>query len=74
MEAFHFTKQTLWLMFAAEHLRAAATAAAAAATAREITQFSSTNYKDQITLKMSLVELFALKLNKPVKKDSSLDI
>lgn len=71
MEAFHFTKQTLWLMFAAEHLRAAATAAAAA---REITQFSSTNYKDQITLKMSLVELFALKLNKPVKKDSSLDI
>lgn len=72
MEAFHFTKQTLWLMFAAEHLRAAATAAAAAA--REITQFSSTNYKDQITLKMSLVELFALKLNKPVKKDSSLDI
>ena len=59
-------------MFAAEHLRAAATAAAAAA--REITQFSSTNYKDQITLKMSLVELFALKLNKPVKKDSSLDI
>ena len=65
MEAFHFTKQTLWLMFAAEHLRAAATAAAAAAAAaaREIIQFSSTNYKDQITLKMSLVELFALKLN-----------
>ena len=73
MEAFHFTKQPLWLMFAAEHLRAAATTAAAAA-AREITQFSSTNYKDQITLKMSLVELFALKLNKLVKKDSSLDI
>ena len=70
MEPFHFTKQTVWLIFAAEHLRAAA----AAAAAREITQFSSTNYKDQITLKMSLVELFALKLNKPVKKDSSLDI
>ena len=74
MEAFHFTKQAVWLMFAAEHLRAAATAAAAAAAAREITQFSSTNHKEQIALKMSLVELFALKLNKPVKKDSSLDI
>lgn len=69
MEPFHFTKQTVWLIFAAEHLQAAA-----AAAAREITQFSSTNHKDQITLKMSVVELFALKLNKPVKKDSSLDI
>ena len=60
METFHFTKKIVWLIFAAEHLQATA-------AVREITQLSSTNHKEKITLKVSLVELFAVKLNKPVK-------